>query len=112
MFFKIAAINGLKLALGYEKRLEKIMIIGKLLGYIFICLMIMVFGAEGLRILEQNSEGWITLGQVIDFVSSALPDLQSDNGADQGVFLTLANFSAFFTFMILGCILLFISRNA
>jgi len=88
------------------------MIIGKLSGYICFCLMIMVFGAEGLRILEQNSEGWITIGQVIDFVTSVLTDLHSENGTEQGVFFPLLNFSAFFTFMIFGCILLFISRNA
>lgn len=88
------------------------MIITKILGYIFICLMIMVFGAEGLRILEQCGEGWITIAQVIDFISSDLPAVNSEDGVEKSVFLAPLNFSAFFTFLAVGCILLFISRNA
>ena len=94
------------------------MIIGRLLAYIFLCLMIMVLGAEGLKLLEGNGGGWIPVSQVIDFISSTdLSRLVSginDNGESSignNILVPLLDFSAFLGFMFLSGMLFFLSRN-
>ncbi|MBL4603563.1 MAG: hypothetical protein JKY84_12515 [Emcibacteraceae bacterium] len=94
------------------------MIIGRLLAYIFLCLMIMVLGAEGLKLLEGNNGGWIPVSQVIDFISSTdlsrLVSRINDNGESsigKNILVFLLSSSAFLGLMFLSGILFFLSRN-
>mgnify|MGYP003624462302 CR=1 FL=1 len=94
------------------------MIVGRLLAYIFLCLAIMVLGAEGLRLLEGGDGEWITVGQVVDLIPLAeTAGIESEaEGANvkrswEIILEPLSNFSALFASMILSGILFFLSRS-
>ncbi len=66
------------MSLSLEEHLD---LIGRFVSLIFLILMIMVAGAEALRILQGESDHWITLGQTIEFA------VGSETGsAESGVF--------------------------
>lgn len=79
------------------------MIIGRLIAYLSLMLAIMVAGAEGLRILQGDSDQWITIVQVVDFILS-------NNGYNLPVIMESGwfNMSAFPVFLILSVTLFLI----
>ena len=81
------------------------MIIVRLVAYIFLCLSVMILGAEGLRFLEGDNEGWLNLAQVINFLNSSWINLE------QSMLAPLANLAAFFTFMGVFIVLILVSRR-
>lgn len=93
------------------------MIVGRLLAYMFLCLTIMVFGAEGLRLLEGGGGEWITVAQMVDlmpFGETAGIEQNAEGGnvgGGENIYEPVLNFSAFFATMILSGILFFLSRS-
>lgn len=94
------------------------MIVGRFLAYIFLCLTILVLGAEGLRLLEGGGGEWITVAQMVDLIPfGEAAGIESEaEGANVGdgwenILEQLLNFSAFFASMILSGILFFMSRS-
>ena len=79
------------------------MIIGRLVGYFFLCMMIMVSGAEGLRFLEGKNDGWITISVIMDFIDSKANWLQ--------ILDPLRNLPVIFTFMVVAILMFYISRD-
>lgn len=73
------------------------MFIGRLIAYLSLILAIMVAGAEGLRILQGQSDQWITIAQVVDFALSNSED-NLPVIMESGWF----NMSAFLVFLILS----------
>ena len=92
------------------------MIVGRLLAYMFLCLAIMVLGAEGLRLLEGGDGDWITVTQMVDLIPFGETAGIEGEGANAGdgwenILEPLLHFSAFFATMILSGILFFLSRS-
>ena len=89
------------------------MFIGRLLAYLFLCLTFLILGTEGLRFLEGEAGGWISIAEMIDLIpfKSTIridPVAQGDIGAN--IIEPLLHFSAFFTCLILSSVLFFLSR--
>lgn len=53
------------------------MIFGRVLGYLSLCLLLMVSGAEGLRLLEGGRLDLILVSDIVDFIQNQ--KLESDN---------------------------------
>ncbi len=94
------------------------MIIGRIFAFISFSLMIMVLGAEGLRFLQKNDEGWITVSQIFEFVfavkMNASGQFTVNNDASSPWVEALnwaSDFPAFLLFLISTCLLAFIFRN-
>ena len=94
------------------------MIIGRICGYIFICLMIMVLGAEGLRVLEGRTSGWITVPEIFELFSSdqigQLGEKMEQSylsGFWQDILTPLLNIPAVLIFLFFGLALIIMSRN-
>lgn len=86
------------------------MIISRIGAYLFLCLMIMVIGVEGLRMLEGESAGWVSLSLVIDFMFSTMTE-KIDVTESEGILATILNFPAIYAFMIGSFLLFIISRK-
>ena len=54
------------------------MIIGRVLGYLSLCLLMMVFGAEGLRYLEGGQRNLLLVSDILDFIQNH--QIESDKG--------------------------------
>ena len=89
------------------------MIIGRVFGYLSLSLMIIVLGAEGLRFLEGGQSGLLSISDVIDFFQET--EIESEKSEDElGQYLSpIFNFSAFFSFLLIGglCTFLFRKKN-
>lgn len=86
------------------------MIVSRIGAYLFLCLMIMVIGVEGLRLLEGEDVGWVSISQVIDFIFLNITKKIDITESDK--FLTsILNFPAIFAFMIASILLFIMSRN-
>lgn len=81
------------------------MIIVRLIAYIFLCLVVIVLGAEGLRFLEGDNEGWISVSQVIVFINSNWFNME------RSVLAPVSNLAALFTFMGTFFVLFLVSRR-
>ena len=46
------------------------MIVGRVLGYLSLCLLMMVFGAEGLRYLEGGQRNLLLVSDILDFIQN------------------------------------------
>ena len=79
------------------------MIIGRLLGYFFLSLMMVVVGAEGLRIIEGKNEEWIAISVILDFFDS--------NSVWQKMFDPIGNLPAIFTFIAIAIMMFYVSRD-
>jgi len=72
--------------------------------------MIMIIGAEGVRWLEGEHAGWISLARVGDFVFLMMTG--KINATESGnSFASILNFSAIFAFMTASILLFIISRK-
>ena len=94
------------------------MIIGRICGYIFICLMMMVLGAEGLRFLEGRASGWITVPEIFElFSSDQIGQLNEKmersylSGFWQDILTPLLNIPAALIFLFFGLALIIMSRS-
>ena len=94
------------------------MIIGRICGYIFMCLMLMVLGAEGLRVLEGRASSWITVPEIFElFSSDQIGQLGEKmeksylSGFWQEILTPLLNIPAAFIFLFFGLALIIMSRN-
>lgn len=87
------------------------MIIGRFLGYLSLCLMIMVFGAEGLRFLEGGSEGLLSLFDVLEFALNKEIESEEMEGHWTFYLSPFLSFSAFFSLLITGLVLTFLFRK-
>jgi hypothetical protein len=90
------------------------MIIGRLFGYIFLFLMLIVLGAEVLRFLEGGHDRWISIAQIIDsfgIVTGTTSEEEGIAGIWQNLLAPMLDFPAFFSFMIVAGILFFMTRN-
>jgi len=94
------------------------MLIGRFLAYLFFILMIMVLGAEGLRYLQGNEQGWITLSQLIEFVfdleTVAERSVNDGNGSQlmwNNILIPISRFSAAAIFFVVGSLLFIVFRK-
>tara|TARA_R110002111_G_scaffold237942_1_gene299207 strand:- start:127 stop:420 length:294 start_codon:yes stop_codon:yes gene_type:complete len=94
------------------------MIIGRIIGYLCLSCFVITLGAEGLRFLEGNSEGWISIIEVFNFFEiNQIEKLNSQienskfSRIWQDIFDPVLNFSALFSFLIIGFFLIFITRD-
>ncbi|MCC3861491.1 hypothetical protein [Pseudemcibacter aquimaris] len=87
------------------------MIIGRLIGYISLCLMFMVMGAEGLRLLEGNSEGWISLFDVVQISGIVHLESETSSGAWHDLLNSLLRLPAIFTLLFFGLLFPFMFRK-
>lgn len=87
------------------------MIIGRVLGYLSLCFMIMVLGAEGLRFLESGYVSLLSVADVFEFASNKQIESARVNEEWALYLSSLLNFSAFFCFLIIGLMLAFVFRK-
>ena len=91
------------------------MIFKRLLAYIFLCLAIMILGAEGLRLLEGGESTWITVEKMFDLMP-LIENLDFENkssstkGGLKNISEIILNFPAFFACMLPSVILFILSR--
>lgn len=86
------------------------MIVSRIGAYLLLCLMIMVIGAEGLRLLEGESVGWLSFSHIIDFIFSNITE-KNDVTESSNYLALILNFPAIFAFMIASILLFIMSRN-
>lgn len=87
------------------------MIIGRIIGYISLCLMFMTLGAEALRFIEQNSEGWITLSEVFSFAGIVTRESGFSDNVWTDLLYSLLRLPAIFVFLFIGLLFPFMFRK-
>ena len=89
------------------------MFVGRFLAYIFLCLSFLVLGTEGLRLLEGDADGWISIAQMINlipFEDAIRIGTVAQGDIGEKIIEPLLHFSALFACLILSSVLFFLSR--
>ncbi len=82
------------------------MIFGRLFAYFLLSLVIMLLGAEGLRVLEGNDTGWISMAQVMEF---AFTSGENSDRAQHNLLSPILEFPAFISLLAASMLLFFVS---
>ena len=88
------------------------MIIGRMIGYVSLCLMIIVSGAELLRFLEGSHDNWISLYEIINFSWNGEIESVKDGSVMGELTFSFLRIPALFCFLFIGLLLPFMFRKA
>ncbi|MDG1707524.1 MAG: hypothetical protein P8H03_02120 [Emcibacteraceae bacterium] len=88
------------------------MIIGRMIGYISLCLMITVSGAELLRFLEGSHDHWISLYEIIHFSWNGEIESVNDGSVIGDLTFSILRIPALFSLLFIGLLLPFMFRKA
>lgn len=89
------------------------MIIGRVLGYLSLCLLMMVFGAEGLRYLEDGQPNLLLVSDILDFIQNHQIESVKEERFWEEYLSPVIRFEAIFFFLYIWVMLtiLFRKRN-
>ncbi|MDG1997494.1 MAG: hypothetical protein P8J14_13430 [Emcibacteraceae bacterium] len=87
------------------------MIIGRMIGYVSLCLMVMVLGAELLRFLEGSHDNWISLYEIIHFSWNGEIESVKNGSVIGDLTFSIIQIPALFCLLFIGLLLPFMFRK-